>query len=105
MLFEHLDPTRRILFYTQLFVVNASITVRLVILEHGKDNAQHLVRQRDDRLLMTLADVEGTKQPPAEAGGFGLRTGSPDTRRLNDASYCASVLKSSFEFGSKWCSK
>ncbi len=27
-----------------------------------------------------------TKQPPAEAGGFGLRTGSPDTHRLNDAS-------------------
>ena len=42
-----------------------------------------------------------TKQPPAEAGGFGLRTGSPDTRRLNDASYCGSVLKSSFGFGSK----
>lgn len=30
-----------------------------------------------------------TKQPPAEAGGFGLRTGSPDTRRLNDASMVA----------------
>ena len=30
-----------------------------------------------------------TKQPPAEAGGFGLRTGSPDTRRLNDASMAA----------------
>ncbi len=46
-----------------------------------------------------------TKQPPAEAGGFGLRTGSPDTRRLNDASFYGSVLKSSFGFGSKWCSK
>lgn len=46
-----------------------------------------------------------TKQPPAEAGGFGLRTGSPDTRRLNDASCYGSVLKSSFGFGSKWCSK
>lgn len=30
-----------------------------------------------------------TKQPPAEAGGFELRTGSPDTRRLNDASTVA----------------
>jgi hypothetical protein len=30
-----------------------------------------------------------TKQPPAKAGGFGLRTGSPDTRRLNDASMAA----------------
>ncbi len=29
---------------------------------------------------------KGTKQPPAKAGGFGLRTESPDTRRLNDAS-------------------
>jgi hypothetical protein len=28
----------------------------------------------------------GTKQPPAKAGGFVLRTESPDTRRLNDAS-------------------
>ena len=27
-----------------------------------------------------------TKQPPAKAGGFVLRTESPDTRRLNDAS-------------------
>ena len=27
-----------------------------------------------------------TKQPPAKAGGFMLRTESPDTRRLNDAS-------------------
>ena len=26
------------------------------------------------------------KQPPAKAGGFELRTESPDTRRLNDAS-------------------
>jgi hypothetical protein len=42
-----------------------------------------------------------TKQPPAEAGGFGLRTESPDTRRLNDASFYGSVLKSSFGFGSK----
>jgi len=45
--------------------------------------------------------INSTKQPPAEAGGFGLRTGSPDTRRLNDASFCGSVLKSSFGFGSK----
>ncbi|MFZ2302614.1 MAG: diguanylate cyclase [Gallionella sp.] len=28
----------------------------------------------------------GTKQPPAKAGGFELRTESPDTRRLNDVS-------------------
>ena len=27
-----------------------------------------------------------TQQPPAKAGGLMLRTGSPDTRRLNDAS-------------------
>ncbi|WP_074974036.1 PEP-CTERM sorting domain-containing protein [Nitrosospira multiformis] len=27
-----------------------------------------------------------TQQPPAKAGGLGLRTESPDTRRLNDAS-------------------
>ena len=26
-----------------------------------------------------------TKHPPAKAGGFELRTESPDTRRLNDA--------------------
>ena len=42
-----------------------------------------------------------TKQPPAKAGGFELRTKSPDTRRLNDASYSGSILKSSFGFGSK----
>lgn len=30
-----------------------------------------------------------TKQPPAKAGGFELKTGSPDTRRLNDASMAA----------------
>jgi len=27
-----------------------------------------------------------TKQPPTKVGGFELRTKSPDTRRLNDAS-------------------
>ena len=42
-----------------------------------------------------------TKQPPAEAGGFELRTGSPDTRRLNDASYGGSILNSSLGLGSK----
>jgi len=42
-----------------------------------------------------------TKQPPAKAGGFELRTGSPDTRRLNDASYGGSILNSSFGLGSK----
>ncbi len=40
-----------------------------------------------------------------KAGGFELRTGSPDTRRLNDASYGGSILNSSFGFGSKLCSK
>ena len=42
-----------------------------------------------------------TEQPPAQAGGFELRTGSPDTRRLNDASYGGSILNSSFGLGSK----
>ncbi|WP_256207959.1 hypothetical protein [Nitrosomonas sp. Nm166] len=42
-----------------------------------------------------------TKQPPAKAGGFELRTESPDTRRLNDAFYSGSILKLSFGFGSK----
>ena len=42
-----------------------------------------------------------TKQPPAKAGGFELRTGSPDTRRLNDASYGGSILNSSLGLGSK----
>ena len=48
-------------------------------------------------VLITL----GTKQPPAKAGGFELRTGSPDTRRLNDAFYGGSILNSSFGLGSK----
>lgn len=42
-----------------------------------------------------------TKQPPAQAGGLELRTESPDTRRLNDASYSGSILKLSFGLGSK----
>jgi hypothetical protein len=38
-------------------------------------------------LLQTISDEHNnTKQPPAKAGGFELRTESPDTRRLNDAS-------------------
>ena len=48
--------------------------------------------------------IISTKQLPAKSGWFGLRTGSPDTRRLNDASYYCSPLKSSFEFDSKLCS-
>jgi len=47
------------------------------------------------------SQYECTKQPPAEAGGFELRTGSPDTRRLNDASEHYSIRKSSFASGSK----
>ena len=46
-----------------------------------------------------------TQPPPAKAGGLGFRTESPDTRRLNDASYSGSILKSSFGLASKWCSK
>ena len=51
--------------------------------------------------LMTVPVDKETKQPPAKAGGFTLRTGSPDTRRLNDASYGGSILNSSFGLGSK----
>ena len=36
--------------------------------------------------LINLLKESLTKQPPAKAGGFELRTESPDTRRLNDAS-------------------
>ena len=54
---------------------------------------------------MTSRQLSITKQPPAKAGGFELRTGSPDTRRLNDASYGDSILNSSFGLGSKWCSR
>lgn len=53
------------------------------------------------QLLQILNWFYQTKQPPAKAGGFELRTESPDTRRLNDASYSGSILKSSFGFGSK----
>lgn len=42
-----------------------------------------------------------TKQPPAKAGGFTLRTGSPDTCRLNNASYGVSILNSLFGLGIK----
>ena len=54
-------------------------------------------------LLAVLAALLAyfTKQPPAKAGGFVLRTESPDTRRLNDASHSGSSLKSSSDFGSK----
>ena len=45
--------------------------------------------------------IRPTEQPPAKAGGFVLRTESPDTRRLNDASYSPSILKSSLGRGSK----
>ena len=38
------------------------------------------------RLHYPLEVMRNTKQPPAKAGGFELRTESPDTRRLNDAS-------------------
>lgn len=36
---------------------------------------------------------ETSKQPPTKAGGFELWTGSPDTRRLNDASLWCFHLK------------
>jgi hypothetical protein len=41
--------------------------------------------------LEKMTAVEETKQPPTEAGGFELQTGSLDTRRLNDASCCGFV--------------
>jgi MerR family copper efflux transcriptional regulator len=36
--------------------------------------------------LLARLDTRLTKQPPTKVGGFVLRTESPDTRRLNDAS-------------------
>jgi len=51
--------------------------------------------------VIKLLNEAMTKQPPAKAGGFELRTESPATRRLNDASYSGSILKLSFGFGSK----
>ncbi len=48
--------------------------------ELGIDIEPELVRQ------LAQSATRTTKQPPAKAGGFGLRTESPDTRRLNDAS-------------------
>ena len=51
--------------------------------------------------IIKQQQIYKTKHPPAKAGGFELRTGSPDTRRLNDASYGGSILNSSFELGSK----
>lgn len=51
--------------------------------------------------LDQVINEAGTKQPPAKAGGFEFRTESPETRRLNDASYSGSILKLSFGFGSK----
>jgi hypothetical protein len=36
--------------------------------------------------IVHISGIDYTKQPPAKAGGFELRTESPDTRRLNDAS-------------------
>jgi hypothetical protein len=50
-------------------------------------------------VIPTLLKAIDTKQPPAKAGGFELRTGSPDTRRLNDASYGGFILNSSFGLG------
>ena len=46
-------------------------------------------------------DEKDSEQPPAKAGGFVLRTESPETRRLNDASYSPSIWKSSLGRGSK----
>ena len=62
-----------------------------------------LQKQESNYFLSRQLDSSSssTKQPPAKAGGLELRTESPDTRRLNDASYSGSILKLSFGFGSK----
>ena len=59
------------------------------------------MRKSDMARYAKIIKASNTKQPPAKAGGFELRTGSPDTRRLNDASYGGSILKSSLGLGSK----
>lgn len=50
-----------------------------------------------------LADARDTKQSPAKAGGFVLRTEKSGYALLNDASatQSGSILKSSFALGSK----
>ena len=59
------------------------------------------ITQHQESLYMSKRQQEKTKQPPAKAAGFELRTGSPDTRRLNDAPYGGSILNSLFGLGSK----
>ncbi len=52
-------------------------------------------------LTSIVESIGRLNNPPAKAGGFELRTESPDTRRLNDASYSGSILKLSPDLGSK----
>ena len=61
MFFEHLQPARCVFLHTQRFVINGPIMVGFVVFEHGKDDAQHLVRQPHDRLLVPLANTQGRK--------------------------------------------
>lgn len=51
--------------------------------------------------LVLLLGEPSLNNTPAKAGGFELRTESPDTRRLNDASYSGPILKLSSGLGSK----
>ena len=51
---RHLDPSRRIAPNAQGLVVDHLVAVRRVVLEHGEDDAQHLVRQRNDGFFMSL---------------------------------------------------
>ena len=58
---QHLDPARGVSLRAQRFVVDNPVQIRLAGLEHGEDDSQHLVRQRDDGLLVAFADTQRGK--------------------------------------------
>ena len=72
---EHLDPARGVSLNAQCFVVDDPVAIRLAGLENGKDDAQHLARQRDDGLVVSLADTQRGKlvlqSAGTSAGGLG----------------------------------
>ena len=52
---EHLDPTRGIALNDEGLVIHGSILIGRAVGQHGVNDAQHLVRQGHDGLLVPLA--------------------------------------------------
>lgn len=76
MLAQHFDPAWGVASHTQRLIVDSLVLVVAATGQHGVDGAQHLVRQGDDGLLVSLSDGQRVE--------LGLQRAARSGRRLRE---------------------